>query len=67
MILEECDWYHLPKQLNKKFYQAIEVFQSERIINALIYVKDLQAEGDKNFVMSMFESKTQEEQDFAQH
>jgi len=30
-------------------------------------VKDLQAEGDKNFVMSMFESNTQEEQDFAQH
>jgi hypothetical protein len=30
-------------------------------------MKDLQAEGDGNFVTSMFETNTQEEQDFAQH
>jgi hypothetical protein len=57
----------LLRQSNKKFYEAIEAFQGKWIINVPICVKDLQVEGDKNFVISMFESNTQEEQDFAQH
>ncbi len=57
----------MPRQSNKEFYETIEAFQDEQIINALICVRDLQVEGDKNFVTSMFESNTQEEQNFAQH
>jgi hypothetical protein len=45
----------------------IEAFQGEQIINASIHVRDLQAEGDKNFVMSMLKPNTQEEQDSTQH
>ncbi len=67
MILEEWDRYHLPRESNKEFYEAIKAFQSKWIINVLIRMKDLQAEGDGNFVTSMFETNTQEEQDFAQH
>jgi hypothetical protein len=61
VILEECDRYHLPRQSNKEFYETIEAFQGEQIINALICMKDLQVEGDKNFVMCVFESNTREE------
>jgi hypothetical protein len=54
MILEECDQYHLPRQFNKGFYKVIEPFQGKQIINSLIHMKDLQAKGDGNFVVSMF-------------
>jgi len=57
----------LLRQSNKEFYEAIEAFQGKWIINVPICVKDLQAEGNKNFVISMFELNMQEEQDFAQH
>ncbi len=65
MIPKEHDQYHLLKQFNKEFYKATEAFQGEQIINSLIHVKELQAEGDKNFVVSMSELNTQKEQDFA--
>ncbi len=55
------------RQSNKEFYETIEAFQGKWIINVPICVKDLQAEGDENFVMSMFELNTQEEQDISQH
>jgi hypothetical protein len=58
MIHEECYQYHLPRQSNKEFYETIEAFQGEQIINALIHVRDLQVEGDGNFVTSMFELNT---------
>jgi hypothetical protein len=57
----------LLRQSNKEFYETIEAFQGKWIINVPICMKDLQAEGDGNFVMSMFELNTQEEQDISQH
>jgi hypothetical protein len=63
-ILKECDRYHLSRQFNE-FYKVTEAFQGEYIINFLIHVKDLQAEGDGNFVVSMSELNTLKERDSA--
>lgn len=41
MTTKECERNHLPRQFNKKYYEGIETFQGERIINAPIHLKDL--------------------------
>jgi hypothetical protein len=41
MIAEEHDKHHLPHQFNKEFYEAIDFFQGEQIINASLHMKDL--------------------------
>jgi hypothetical protein len=45
--------HHLLCQFNKEFYEAIETFQGEHIINASLHMKDLQAKGDGNYIASI--------------
>ncbi len=48
LTFKEWDIFHLPKQYNENYYNAIEAFQGEKGINVPIHVKDLQAEGDES-------------------
>ncbi len=66
VILEEHDWYHLRKQFNKEFYEAIEAFQGKWIIIVPIHVKGLQAKGEETLLHQCL-TKQQGEQDFTQH
>ncbi len=48
--MEECDKHHLLCQFNKEFYEVIEAFQGEHIINASPQLKDLQVKGNGNHI-----------------
>jgi hypothetical protein len=38
LTMEECNKHHLPRQFNKEFYDAIESFQGERVVNKPLHV-----------------------------
>jgi hypothetical protein len=58
VTLEERDWYHLRKQFNKEFYEAIEAFQGKWIIIIPIHVKGLQAEGEETLLRQCLNQTT---------
>jgi hypothetical protein len=44
LLREECDKHCFPHHFN--YYNAIEAFQDERIINALLHMRDVHVDGD---------------------
>jgi hypothetical protein len=55
LFTKERNQQHLLQAFNKECYETIETFQGERIINALVYVQDLQAKGDANYIPQVLE------------
>jgi len=47
LLIEECDKHYLQRHFN--YYNVIEVFQGERIINAFLHMKDVHV--DENGVL----------------
>jgi hypothetical protein len=50
MSIEERNMFHLPRQFNKNYYNAIEMFQGERTIDGPLHIKDLHALRDNVYM-----------------
>lgn len=62
LTTDKCDNYHSPWSFNRKYYDAIEAFHGECIINTPLHVRDLYTEGDGNYMTTIHETDTQEQQ-----
>jgi hypothetical protein len=56
LVVDEHDKLHLPKEFNCGFYETIYVFQGKRNVKKLIHVRDLQVDGDANYIASIANS-----------
>jgi len=50
MNIEERNMFYLPRQFNKNYYNAIEMFQGERTLDAPSHIKDLHASRDNVYM-----------------
>jgi hypothetical protein len=64
LVVDECDKLHLPRQFDYEFYEMIGTIQGKRSVNKPIHVKDLQANGNVNYIALI--AKSQEDQELAQ-
>ncbi len=66
LMFKEKERFHLLCVFNREYYESIDVFQGEKVINVPIHVKDVNAKGD--VVYKPFAQETQDEnEDFNSH
>jgi hypothetical protein len=50
MNIEERNMFHLPRQFNENYYNAIEMFQGEITIDVPLHIKNLHASKDNIYM-----------------
>jgi hypothetical protein len=50
--MEECDKYHIQRQFNEEFYNAIESVQGQQVVNNVLHARNIHAKRDGIYIPS---------------